>query len=186
MATKKSIIYISALLCSCAGINPNSLMLVTNDKSIELFQIQYEESYKISDNRVMYKIEGGRYTAKLQDSSGLFYEGPGKCLAVQIYPNSQAPLPPHSYRCLIYVPNEPSEDPKLYFYRDPEVSAAIFDNTEIQVMDAKGAPSTSVAASVGGAIGFALVRGLDAAELKNIHLFFEQPKPSQLKNSIQH
>jgi hypothetical protein len=185
MKAKTSTLLLTALLAACAGISPESLKPVAEGQSIELKTVQYQESYKLTDNRATYTIDGGRYVAKLQDPSGLFFEGPGKCFTVQIQPNGQAPLPAHSYRCGVYVPHNASAEPKLYFYRDPAVSAAIFDGAKVEVLNEKGLPATSPRASVGGALGLGVVRAFDEAELKNLHFFQEQPKPGLIRRAIQ-
>lgn len=178
-------------LSSCAGVPPSSLRPVTADKSIVLGRsVDYDEYYSLAGVRFFLTINAGRYAAKYEDASGTYFEGPGECFTIRFENDSlkkegKAHPAPHSYRCGIHVPVGAGGEPRLYFYRDPEESKAIFGGTQVQVVDAKGVPSASPAAAVGGAIGMSLVEALDAAELKNLHFYRDQPKPGQIRKAME-
>jgi K+-transporting ATPase A subunit len=44
---------------------------------------------------------------------------------------------------------------------------------------------TTPTAAAGTAVGMGLVRAFDAAELKNLHFYQDQPKPGQIKSALQ-
>jgi hypothetical protein len=181
----------SLLLVSCAGVDPTRLKPVTTDASITLRSaVTYSEYYSLAGNRFHYTIDAGGYTAKYTDNVGVYYDGPGNCFTIKIESDNLTkdgkPQPaPHSYRCGIFVPTQTSSEAKLYFYRDPAVSAAILNNTTVQVVDSKGVPVITPAAGAGAGLGMGLVRALDAAELKNLHFFQDQPKSGQIKAALQ-
>ena len=178
-------LFLSVLISACAGVSPTSLKPVLDDRSLELKTVQYDEYYKISGNRFRYTIAAGRYVARFQDASGLYFEGPGECFAIAVQSDGKVPYLPQNYRCGIFVPYNSAAEPKLYFYRDPAVSAAVFGGKKVEVVDEKGVPSSSPGAQTGGAIGFGLVKAFDAAELKNLHFYQDQPKPGQLRSAMQ-
>ena len=179
------------LLASCAGVDPSRLKPVTASSSITVKSaVIYSEYYSLAGNRFLYTIDAGTYAARYEDGTGVYYEGPGNCFTIQIESDSLKkdgkPQPaPHSYRCGLFFPSQTSSEPKLYFYRDPALSAAVFDKTTVQVVDSKGVPMTTPTAAAGTAVGMGLVRAFDAAELKNLHFYQDQPKPGQIKSALQ-
>jgi hypothetical protein len=179
------------LISACAGVAPSDLKAVSVDKSIALVSpVQYDEYYSIAGNRFFYTINSGKYAAKYEDAIGTYYEGPGSCFTIRIESDSlrkdKRPQPtPMSYRCGIFMPIATSAEPKLYFYRDAAVSQQVFNNTQVQVVDAKGVPSASPGAAAGAGLGMGIVAALDAAELKNLHFYQDQPKPGQIRKAMQ-
>jgi hypothetical protein len=173
------------------GVAPSNLKAVSVDKSIALVSpVHYDEYYSMAGNRFFYTISSGKYVAKYEDAGGVYYEGSSNCFTIRIESDSfkkdGKPQPtPMSYRCGIFMPAAASAEPKLYFYRDAGVSQAVFGNTQAQVVDAKGAPSTSPGAAVGAGVGMGIVGALDAAELNNLHFYQDQPKPGQIRKAMQ-
>jgi hypothetical protein len=180
----------AACLCACAGISPSDLKPVLVDSSMALESpVQYDEYYSIAGNRFFYTISPGRYAAKYEDANGIFHEGPPNCFTIRIESDSlkkegKAQPAPTSYRCGIFMPTASTTEPKLYFYREAARSEAVFSGSRIQLVDGKGAPVASPAAGIGAGIGMGIVRALDAAELKNIHFYPDQPRPGQLRNAL--
>ena len=191
MKTLSFLAPIVALISACAGVAPSDLKAVSVDKSMVLVSpVQYDEYYSMAGNRFFYTINSGKYAAKYEGANGVYYEGPGSCFTIRIESDSLKkdgkPQPtPMSYRCGIFMPSAASAEPKLYFYRDAAVSQAVFNNTQAQVVDAKGAPSTSPGAATGAALGMGVVGALDAAELKNLHFYQDQPKSGQIRRAMQ-
>jgi hypothetical protein len=191
MRTLAFTISLVAFLSACAGVAPSDLKPVSVDKSMALASpVQYEEYYSIAGNRLFYTISSGKYAAKYEDAKGIYYEGPPNCFTIRVESDSLRkdgkPQPaPMSYRCGIFMPVASSAEPKLYFYRDAAVSQAVFSNSQAQMVDAKGAPITSPAAGAGAGTGMGIVSALDAAELKNLHFYQDQPKPGQIRRAMQ-
>jgi hypothetical protein len=176
----------AALVSGCAGVSPGALTPVTDGRVVTIRSpVQYSEYYRIAGNRFLYTISAGQYIAKYKDAEGTYFEGPSGCFTVQVEPDGKPPFAPHSYRCGLYIPTNVSTDPKLYFYKDPAVSQAILGGTTVQVVDRKGQPVYSAPTAVGAALGMGVVQTLDAAELKNLHFHQDQPKPGQLRQSLQ-
>ena len=156
------------LLSGCAGVDPASLRPAQSSRSISLnAPYRYEEYYSLAGNRMIYSLAVGQYVARYEDDHGTYFEGPGKCFEIQVISDSltQKGLPqykPHSYRCGVYVPQRTDLMPKVYFYRDAEVSAAVFSDDKAPVISA-----------------------IDAAELKNLHFYQDQPKDDSLKRALQ-
>jgi hypothetical protein len=173
------------VLTGCAGVSPSTLTPVADGRVATLESpVQYSEYYRISGNRFHYVVNAGQYVERFRDAEGTYFEGPGKCFSVQAEPEGRPPFPAHAYRCGVYVPTNAASEPKLYFYRDPATSAAVLGNTRAQVVDSRGQPVQTPTAAVGAAGGMGIVRALDAAELKNLHFYQDQPKPGQLRQSL--
>lgn len=190
MKTPALTLSIAACLSACAGISPSDLKPVSVDRSMALESpVQYEEYYSIAGNRLFYTISPGRYAAKYEDANGIYYEGPPNCFTIRIESDSlkkdgRVQPAPTNYRCGIFMPVASTAEPKLYFYRDAALSEAVFSGSHVQLVDGKGAPLVSPAAGAGAGIGMGIVRALDAAELKNIHFYPDQPKPGQLISAL--
>jgi hypothetical protein len=178
------------VLVGCAGVNPEGLRPVSGAAPIVLrAPIQYDEYYRIAGNRFHYTIAPGAYPAKYEDTQGIYHEGPGLCFTIRIESDSIAKEgktqpTPHSYRCGIYLPRSASAEPKLYFYRDPEVSRQVFSGSASLAPTAPGGVPRTPTEGVGGAIGMGVVQALDAAELKNLHFYQDQPKPGQIRSAL--
>lgn len=180
-----------ALLAACAGVAPSDLKSASVEKSILLTSaVEYDQYHSLAGNHMFHTIQAGRYTAKYEDARGLYYEGAGQCFSIRVELDSLKkegkPQPAaKGYRCGIFMPSAATEEPKLYFYRDPEVSRQIFNNTTVQAVDSKGAPSASPGATIGTGLGVGIAAAWDAAELKNLHFYDEQPKPGQIRQALQ-
>ena len=178
------------VLAGCAGVNPESLRPVVTGRSIVVgAPIQYQEYYRIAGNRFHYTIAEGTYVPKYEDAHGTYYEGQDLCFSIQIEADSAAregkPQPvPHSYRCGIYLPAMASAEPKLYFYPDPEISRQIFAGSTAVAPGAPGGVPGTPTAGAGGAIALGFAQAMDAAELKNLHFYQDQPKPGQIRAAL--
>jgi hypothetical protein len=176
----------AALVAGCAGVSPTALTPITGGSVVALrTPVQYSEYYRVAGNRFHYTIGAGQYVAKYKDADGTYFEGPSGCFTVQVESDGKPPYAPNSYRCGLYIPSNTSIDPKLYFYKDAAASQAVLGGTTVQVVDRKGQAVYSPTAAAGAATGMGIVRALDAAELKNLHFHHDQPKPGQLRQSLQ-
>ena len=182
------VVLTALLLASCAGVDPSRLKPVSAGGSIALNSpVNYSEYYSVWGNRFDYTIEPGTYFAKYEDGTGTYYEGPGKCLSIQLESDSmkregKPKVPMQSVLCGLYIPNQASSEPKLYFYVDSALPAANPDKLPIQGI---GVPITTPITGVGTGIGLALVSAFAAAEQKNLHFHKDQPKFGQIKPALQ-
>lgn len=149
---------LTVALLGCAGVDPSSLKKTNTNELINLqSSLKYSESFVAGKQH--YTLKAGKYKSLFTDGTGIYYEGEGKCFNIK-YENN---LPEENLRCGIYLTKIESEDPKIYFYRDPDASAKVF----------KDANATGT-----------LIHGFDQAELDNLHIFKYQPAPGVLRKAI--
>ena len=176
------------LLASCAGVDPSRLKPVSAGSSIELKSaVNYSAYYSFLGNRFDYTIEPGTYAARYEDGTGTYYEGLGKCLSIQLESDSmkrdgKPKASMQSLLCGLYIPNQASSEPKLYFYANSPLPAVSSNNMPIQGV---GVPITTPITGVGTGIGLALVGVFAAAEQKNLHFHQDQPKSGQIRRALQ-
>jgi hypothetical protein len=182
---------LTLLISACAGVAPDSLKAVAGDKSIVLANpVQYDEEYSMAGNHFFYTISAGKYAAKYEDAKGTYYEGAAPCFTIRIEMASlkkdgKAQPTPMIYRCGIFMPGLATAEPKLYFYKDAGVSKEIFENSKWVARDANGKPATGAAALSSTNVGASIAAVFDAAELKNLHFYQDQPKAGQLRQAVQ-
>lgn len=186
------LIPIAIILAGCAGVSPSDLKPVAGDKAIMLVApVQYDEIHSFAGNHMYYTIDAGKYSAKYEDSKGTYFEGPGSCFTIRIELDSlkkdgKSQPTPMAYRCGIFMPALAAAEPKLYFYHDAGVSKEIFENSKLVARDADGRLSTSPDRVMSGTnVGASIAAAFDAAELKNLHFYQEQPKPGQIRQALQ-
>jgi len=160
---------VSLLLISCAGVSPAALRPSSTQKTIHLSSpIEYRKYYGLVGNLFVYTLAEGDYYSKYEDRSGTYFEGTGQCFQIRIVSDAltkkgEEQPEPHSYRCGVHIPVEPKSPPRIYFYRDPEISNAIMSATKSEGT---------------------LIAAFDAAELKNLHFYQDQPPPEVLRSAL--
>ena len=161
---KNSRTSIALMLClafgmaACAGVDPSSLKKTSSTSYVTIpTPVKYSESFVAGNQH--YTLKAGKYKSLFTDGTGIYFEGDGKCFNIK-YENN---LPEENLRCGVYVVAGGAEEPKIYFYRDPEMSAKVFKDA-----NAEGT----------------LIHAFDQAELDNLHFFPYQPGPGILKQAI--
>jgi len=155
------------IFAGCAGVEPTKLKKASTNNFIEISQdYHFDENYKLASMHYFYTLSAGKYLAKYESKSGVYYEGDGTCLEMN-GESSSASLQktlvgyyPKKYKCGIFVANKTLEIPKIYYYRDKEESS----------VDARKAG--------------VLIKALNDMEIDNIQILRDQPKGDALKGVL--
>jgi hypothetical protein len=150
---------LATLVAACAGVDTKRLTPFTSDKQIKIDN-DFAYSKTFGTSHFAYTLKSGTYFPKFRSSSGVYYEGEGRCLLEKVSIGSAQKgtlkeYDPHSFRCGIFLSNVP----RVYFYRDEELS--------------------KTSADAGPIIG-----ALNKAEMDNIHIHPYQPEPGELQKML--
>ncbi len=178
-----TVILASTFLCSCTGINPNSLRPSSASTSLLLPEtvswnhtdknIRFNTSYKL-------ELEPGKYIAVYEDDVGRFYRGSPGCLTLKIIEEKDTPpelsREIHEFDCAIYVPFNSSEPARAFIFNQAFRKRYIANNNQylssntqegVQKAATQAAlttPATPLAAGIGAGIGTGIVNGIIAAD----------------------
>ena len=151
---------------STTGIDPSNLVKATTKTYVELkAPFKWSERFRLAKITHYFTVAPGVYRAKYdRGHAGTYYEGISKCLTVRLVPDKKNRKETTSnLRCGFYVPNNPGQKVKVYFYVDPVANRAIIKNS--------GQEGTLVAV-------------LAKAEENNVKHLMYQPDSSALRAAI--
>lgn len=190
------------VLCGCAGVSPDTLRSADPNKAALIkADVSYETHHAIFGIRWRWTIAAGRYAAHKQDPLGVYYIGPDQCLSQTLVDGglggnaSEIGKTFSSVSCGIYVPNDSTQEPKVFVVmgswvqypggKTPAAPTAALDFVQTQAIAQNAIPNTSyLQAGIGGTVGGAIVGGIVAAQEGNYEVFRHQPSDSDLRRAI--
>jgi hypothetical protein len=193
---------IASALQGCAGISPGDLRNVeTNSVVILKNDFSYESYHGVFGIRWKWTLASGKYVARKQDSTGLYYIGPQQCVSQTLIDagrgerESMVGKTLASVDCGIYLPNDLGQEPQVIFVHGswqnyPGGKALSFPSptleTTLPIATASATTSnaTPLQAGVGAALGGALVGAIVDAERGNYDFLRNQPSKGVLRGVL--
>lgn len=181
-------------ISGCVGINPENLKSAESNKNLYFDKdFSYIKIFSFGGTTQEYTILKGVYKAMYDDGNGIYYQGNNRCFSINIiaadHENGKKLInKPVYHRCGIYVPNDKTDEAKIYYYIEgngptPDIEVP----TEADVITTKRNTlneSVKTGNIIGDAAGYAIVGELDRISRKNINFFWHQPKAENLANAF--
>jgi hypothetical protein len=193
------------ILSGCIGVNPNNLQKVAVEEILVLKQpFSWRQHSNFSGNTDEFSLIAGEYTAKLQDSEGTYYEGPGYCWQWGKVEINNKPIigSISGYKCGIFISKDAKATIKVYHFMDEIVirwgedadpvkkaratDSSTPDSTVPLVVNAvSGTNATALQGGIGGGIAAGIIGVVEEPRKKNMQFdHFPQPPNEALRAAL--